>query len=164
MEKLRTINATLCLIRQGEQLLLGEKQRGFAKGTYNGIGGKQDPGETIEQAMIRETQEEIGVTPTEYTLVGQIHFETWYKGDHVYMKLYIYNCSQFRGTPQTTAEMRPQWFTINNLPYDQMLADDKLWYPYYLRGQKFVGEVKFTQQGQMEHSQFSVVDHLPATI
>ncbi len=152
------------MIRQGEQLLLGEKQRGFAQGTFNGIGGKQDPGETIEQAMIRETQEEIGVTPTEYTLVGQIYFDTWYKGEHVYMDLYIYDCCQFRGTPQTTAEMRPQWFAMNDLPYDQMLADDKLWYPYYLRGQKFVGEVKFNQQGQMEHSQFSVVDHLPVTV
>lgn len=57
MEELKKINATLTLFMKDDKILLGEKKRGFAKGTLNGIGGKQDPGETIEQAMIRECYE-----------------------------------------------------------------------------------------------------------
>ena len=83
--KLKILNTTLLLIFKDNKVLLGEKKRGFAKGTLNGIGGKQDPGETNEQAMVRETQEEIGVTPIDYRLIGEIFFDTWYKGEHVNM-------------------------------------------------------------------------------
>ena len=78
--KLKTLNTTLLLIFKDNKVLLGEKKRGFAKGTLNGIGGKQDPGETNEQAMVRETQEEIGVTPIDYRHIGEIYFDMWYKG------------------------------------------------------------------------------------
>lgn len=44
MEQLKVLNTTLVLIRKDNKVLLAEKKRGFAKGTYNGIGGKQDPG------------------------------------------------------------------------------------------------------------------------
>ena len=77
MENLRTINSTLLLIQKEGKILLGEKKRGFAKGTLNGIGGKQDFGENIDQAMVRETQEEIGVTPIDYVMVGKIAFDVW---------------------------------------------------------------------------------------
>ena len=78
MEELRTINTTLVLIFKDNKVLLGEKKRGFAKGTLNGIGGKQDPGESIDQAMVRECQEEIGVTPVDYSKIGKIHFNLWH--------------------------------------------------------------------------------------
>lgn len=101
----RTINTTLVLIFQNNKVLLAQKKRGFAQGTFNGIGGKQDPGETIEQAMIRETQEEIGVTPTEYCQVGLIRFDTWYKGERVDLNLNIFTCSDFVGEIEETEEM-----------------------------------------------------------
>ena len=90
MENLRTINTTLVILMKDGKVLLGKKKRGFATGTFNGIGGKQDEGETIEQAMIRETQEEIGVTPIEYELMGKIYFDVYYKGERVNMNLNIY--------------------------------------------------------------------------
>ena len=77
MENLKTIRTTLTLFIENGKILLGEKKRGFAKGTLNGIGGKQDPGETIEQAMIRECEEEIGAKPVEYSQVGRINFNLW---------------------------------------------------------------------------------------
>ena len=46
------------LIREN-QVLLAMKKRGFGEGKWNGVGGKLDPGETVEQALVRECQEEI---------------------------------------------------------------------------------------------------------
>ena len=97
MNSLKTTNTTLTIIKQGNKILLGEKKRGFAKGTLNGIGGKQDPGETIEQAMIRETEEEIGVTPTHYYQAGKIKFDVFYKGERQNLVMYIYLCDKFTG-------------------------------------------------------------------
>lgn len=157
MEELKTINTTLCLIKKNDEFLLGQKKRGFAKGTINGIGGKQDPGETIVEAMIRETQEEIGVTPTKFDQVGYIHFDMWYKGEHANMNLWIYTCDKFDGKVVETEEMIPIWFNKNNLPFDRMLEDDKLWWPYVLEGKKFVGDVKFNPNMEMLAEKFEIV-------
>ena len=158
MEKLRRINTTLVLIEKDNKILLGQKKRGFAKGTFNGIGGKQDPGETIEQTMIRECQEEIGATPTKYEQAGYIHFDVWYKGERVDMCLYIYSCSEYSGEIVETEEMIPQWFDKQHLPYDKMLEDDKLWYAYFLQGKKFVGDVVFDQDMKMLSNKFEEVN------
>lgn len=157
MENLRTINTTLVLLRKENKILLGQKKRGFAKGTFNGIGGKQDQNETIEQAMIRECQEEIGATPIEYELRGKIIFDVYYKGEHVNMPLYIYNCTSFSGEIVETEEMIPEWFDLDKIPFDKMLQDDLLWYEYFLADKKFVGKVKFDPNMTMLEHHFEEV-------
>jgi len=72
---------TLCLIHQDNRLLLGMKKRGFGKDRINGFGGKVEPGESIEEATIRETQEEAGITPIDLKKIGIIHFEFEYERD-----------------------------------------------------------------------------------
>ncbi|MBQ0017083.1 MAG: 8-oxo-dGTP diphosphatase [Clostridiales bacterium] len=160
MEELRTVNTTLVLLRKENKILLGQKKRGFAKGTFNGIGGKQDQGETIDQAMIRECQEEIGATPTKYELRGKILFDVWYKGEHVNMPLYIYNCTEFTGDIIETEEMIPTWFDLDKIPFDKMLQDDLLWYEYFLADKKFVGKVKFDPNMNMLSHEFNEVETL----
>lgn len=160
MEELRTINTTLVLLLKEGKVLLGEKKRGFAKGTLNGIGGKQDPGESIDQAMIRETQEEIGVTPIDYSKIGNIHFNLWYKGEHVNMYLSIYTCTKYTGKIKETEEMIPNWYNVNDIPYEKMLADDLLWFPMALKAQKFVGDVKFDKDMKMLYHDFKQVQNL----
>ena len=146
------------------KVLLGEKKRGFAKGTLNGIGGKQDLGETIEQAMIRETQEEIGVTPIDYELVGQITFDILYKGERVDMFMSIYTCTKFEGKIVETDEMRPNWYDLNNVPFDKMFQDDVLWFPYVLQGKKFVGSTIFDDDLNMISHVFKEVENFEQEI
>lgn len=38
--------------------------------------------------------------------------------------------------PQETEEMRPQWFTPDALPFDHMWADDHVWLPRFLAGER----------------------------
>ena len=38
-----------------------------------------------------------------------------------------------------SVEMRPQWFNHNEIPFDNMWPDDKLWYPLMLTGCYFDG-------------------------
>lgn len=150
MEELKTLNTTILLIEKNGKILLGQKKRGFAKGFFIGIGGKQDPNETIEQTMIRETQEEIGVTPTKYERVGIIYFDTHYKGEHVNLILNIYKSTEYVGHPIETDEILPKWFDKKNIPYSLMLEDDKLWMEIVLAGKKVTGKVVFDENLKMQ--------------
>lgn len=162
MEELKTIRATLALFVKGNKLLLGEKKRGFAKGTLNGIGGKQDPGETIDEAMIRECKEEIGAVPTKFEQVGRIDFDLWYKGEHPNMEMYIYKCFEFDGKIEETEEIIPAWFEIDKIPFDRMLADDLLWLPFVLKGEKVVGKVKFDKDMKMLYHNIKTLEEIKA--
>lgn len=153
----RTINTTLVLIFQNNKVLLAQKKRGFAQGTFNGIGGKQDPGETIEQAMIRETQEEIGVTPTKYEQVGLICFDTCYKGEWVDLNLNIFTCSDFEGQIRETEEMIPEWFELKNVPFDKMLPDDREWFPIVVSGGNVFGNVRLSKDLKRSENNFKPV-------
>lgn len=57
------IRRTLLFLIKDDHVLLAMKKRGFGAGNWNGVGGKIEAGESIEQALVRECQEEIGVTP-----------------------------------------------------------------------------------------------------
>lgn len=39
--------------------------------------------------------------------------------------------------------MKPQWFKHEDIPYDTMWPDDKLWYSLMLNGKYFNGHFKF---------------------
>ena len=52
---------TLCIPIKENGVLLGLKKRGFGSGRWNGFGGKVEEGETIEQATLRELDEEVGI-------------------------------------------------------------------------------------------------------
>ena len=67
--------ANLCFVIRDGQILLIRKKRGLGAGKINGPGGRLEAGETAEQAAIRETQEEIGVTPTGLDHAGELFFQ-----------------------------------------------------------------------------------------
>ena len=52
---------TLCFLTNNDKILLAMKKRGFGVGKWNGVGGKIKKEESIEQAVQRETKEEIMV-------------------------------------------------------------------------------------------------------
>ena len=136
MEELEKMETTLLLLKKENQILLAMKKRGFGEGKYNGVGGKIEMGETPEEAMIRETQEEILVTPTEYEKVGIVSFHEFYKGKRENVIFHLFLATQWEGQPRESEEMKPQWFSINEIPYDKMFTDDKYWLPYIIEGKK----------------------------
>jgi mutator protein MutT len=131
-----TLHTTLVFLLRGDELLLAMKKRGFGAGKWNGIGGKVDAGETLEQAMVRECQEEIGTTPLSYDKVALHTFYAPYKGEPSQIFTHTYLCSEWQGTPVETEEMAPQWYKVTDIPYGQMWADDVLWLPKVLEGIK----------------------------
>ena len=110
------------------------KKRGFGANWWNGVGGKPDGEETIEQTTVRECQEEIGVTPLSFRDVAVLDFVfPEDKGDWN-QRVHVYICDQWQGDPSETEEMAPKWFKLSDIPYDKMWPDDRIWLPEVLAG------------------------------
>jgi mutator protein MutT len=133
---------TLCKVYKPPKILLGLKKRGFGEGRWNGFGGKLQDGETLEENVVREMQEECGITPTKFEKRGVMYFEFQEIPDQVY-EVNVFAIIEYEGEPVETEEMNPRWFNVNALPWDKMWDDDKIWYPLFLEGKKFEGNFLF---------------------
>lgn len=123
----------LFLVKDG-QVLLAMKKRGFGAGRWNGVGGKLDAGETVEQALVRECQEEINVTPISFEKRAEIVFDEQHKGVREFMHVHVFVGTKWEGEPKETEEMSPKWFHIADLPFSEMWPDDPFWLPQVLEG------------------------------
>ncbi|RYD78309.1 MAG: 8-oxo-dGTP diphosphatase [Verrucomicrobiaceae bacterium] len=123
--------ATLCFIVKDGRILLIHKRRGLGAGKVNGPGGKLEPGETPLQAAVRETQEEIGVTPLHLEERGIIRFHFT---DGYSLLCTVFLARDLVGNPIETAEATPFWAPVPEVPYDAMWEDDQYWLPQVLDG------------------------------
>jgi len=137
-------NVTNFLFIKGNNVLLGMKKRGFGKDKYNGFGGKLQAGESIEQAALREAKEESGLTPLVYEKRAIIDFPDSYP-----FRMNLYVCTKWDGEEIETEEMRPQWFSFDQIPYDQMWEDDRYWLSHILSGKKI--KASFMFENNLDH-------------
>ncbi len=107
----------------GDQILLIDKKRGLGAGKVNGPGGRLEHGETFEECAVRETREELHVTPLSPTLRGRqrFHFVDGYM-----LTVFCFVSFAHDGTATETDEARPRWTPIDAIPYERMWADDAL--------------------------------------
>uniref|UniRef100_A0A665VFS1 Nudix (nucleoside diphosphate linked moiety X)-type motif 1 n=1 Tax=Echeneis naucrates TaxID=173247 RepID=A0A665VFS1_ECHNA len=91
--------------------------------------------------QVRELQEESGLTVDALEKVGNIKFE--FVGETQLLDVHVFRADDYHGDPTESEEMRPQWFTCDQIPFSEMWADDILWFPLMLQKKKFVGYFKF---------------------
>ena len=134
-------DVTLCYFvdKKASKVLLAMKKRGFGQGKLNGVGGKLQQGETIEDAMIRESIEEVGARPKSYYKAATLRF--YFGGSEpkseFNQRVHVYIADEWEGEVSESEEMKPEWFEISSIPLDMMWDDDKYWLPHVLGG-KFV--------------------------
>ncbi len=132
-------DVTLCYLVDEEngRILLAMKKRRFGAGKLNGVGGKCEPGESVEAALIRETREEIGVELLDYAKVATISF--YFEGDknsNMNQRVHVFLAYKWNGSPTESEEMRPEWHELGKLDFEKMWDDDKYWLPLVLDGMR----------------------------
>ena len=135
---------TVSIVYQPPKILLGMKKKKFGKGRYNGFGGGVNDGESLERCAIRETSEEAGIIMINPERMGRILFD-FQDGEQDHL-VYFFRALNFDGVPMESEEMKPEWFHIKDIPYEQMWPDDKHWLPILLEGRKFIGYFHFHKQ------------------
>jgi 8-oxo-dGTP diphosphatase/2-hydroxy-dATP diphosphatase len=149
---------TLCIVHQPPKVLLAMKKRGFGQGRWNGLGGKVQDGETIEQATKREALEEAGIKLGELQKMGVIEFSWKTKPD--ILQVHIFKSESFLGIPTETEEMKPAWFDKNQIPYTAMWQDDIYWMPLFLEDKKFIGKFIFDDQDNILEKELNQVKEI----
>lgn len=88
MENKRSVSVVAALVREGNKFLIGQRPEGKARaGMWEFIGGKTEPNETNEEALIRECREEIGVTVE----VGTLFMDVLHDYPDLFVHLFVYN-------------------------------------------------------------------------
>ena len=87
------------------------------------VGGKVEPGETKEQALIRECQEELAVTLS----VGDVFMDVVHKYPDITVHLTLFNTTITEGVPQKLEHNDIRWITVGEIDHYRFCpADTKI--------------------------------------
>ena len=103
------------LIVQSQRILLGQRSadRAFYPGVWDLFGGHVEPGEQHDQTLVRELQEELGMTPTTWRFLETVSLPPGEGSDPVTVHLYL--VTAWTGTPtnrQPEEHSDIGWFSL----------------------------------------------------
>lgn len=103
------INTTLCYIEKDNKYLMlhrTKKENDLNEGKWIGVGGKFEKDETPEECLLREVQEETGLTLTKYRLRAVITFVLNEWGSEY---MYLFTANEFSGELSECDEGKLKW-------------------------------------------------------
>lgn len=102
------------LIDQDNRVLVAQRPEGGTMAhLWEFPGGKLEVGETPEQALIRELDEELGIKVRKHCLAALSFASFSYEKFHILMPLYI--CRRFEGVPQACVHRALRWVRAPDL-------------------------------------------------
>lgn len=123
-EKRILLVVAVALIDVDGRVLIAQRPKGKSMaGLWEFPGGKVDPGETPEAALIRELREELAIN-TELSCLAPFTFASHtYDGFHLLMPLYV--CRTYQGIPQAREHQALRWVAPMRLKDFPMPPADK---------------------------------------
>lgn len=87
------------------------------------VGGKVEPGESREEALIRECREELAVAVT----VGEVFMEVIHEYPDLTVHLTLFHAAILEGVPQKLEHNDIRWITVSEIDHYQFCpADDEI--------------------------------------
>ena len=109
------------LIWEGDRFLAARRPAHKARGLlWEFVGGKTEPGETMEDALIRECQEELDITVS----VGDIFTQVIHEYPDIHIRLTLLHCTIAAGEPKLLEHHDLKWILPSEIPsFDFCPAD-----------------------------------------
>ncbi|GAB2568539.1 NUDIX hydrolase [Gracilibacillus alcaliphilus] len=127
-------NQTLCFVKRNNELLMLNREYAPMQGLWNGVGGKMTDGESPLECIVREIEEETGITVPHEAMLDK-GVITWVIDNHLTGGLYVFQVNLDKEytytTPRATNEGILDWkklpwlLTEDNFGVGEML-------PHYL--------------------------------
>ena len=112
------------LIWDNDKFMICQRPAYKARGLlWEFVGGKVEPGETKEQALIRECREELAVT----ILVGDVFMDVTHEYPDLTVHLTLFDVTIAKGEPQKLEHNDIKWITPTEIPnYEFCPADQEI--------------------------------------
>lgn len=105
-----TTQVVAALIWRGGKFLICQRPAHKARGLlWEFVGGKVEPGETKQQALVRECREELGIE----TAVGDVFMEVTHTYPDITVHLTLFHVSIIQGEPQKLEHEDMRWIFID---------------------------------------------------
>ena len=146
------MKATVTYPINADSILLGRKMFKIGAGMLNGFGGKPEEDDislwhTASRELYEETGYGIAVHPLDLKVYARINFYLFNSKEPEF-EVVFFLAPKFAGEAKSTKEMTdPSWYKIADLEtlYDDMLPADKEILSRMMRGEKFIGHVRFSE-------------------
>ena len=118
------VDVVAALIWDDDKFMICQRPANKARALlWEFVGGKVEPGETKEQALIRECKEELAITLN----VGSVFMEVVHEYPDITVKLTLFNATIAQGSPQKLEHNDIRWITIGEIPeYEFCPADTEI--------------------------------------
>lgn len=130
-----------------------KKANDIHEGKWNGLGGKFEAGETPEECVRREVQEEAGLVIQNPRLQGLLMFPN-FKGNDWYV--FVFTATEFSGELIDSPEGKLEWIPDEQVLDLRLWESDHIFMPWIHEGKFF--SAKFEYEGDQMRG-YNVVFH-----
>lgn len=117
----KTVPVVAALIWENGKFMICQRPAHKARGLlWEFVGGKVEPGETKEQALIRECREELAVTLS----VGEVFMEVVHEYPDMTVRLTLFHAAIAEGVPQKLEHNDIKWITPAEIPQYEFCPAD----------------------------------------
>ncbi|MGN0977437.1 MAG: NUDIX domain-containing protein, partial [Faecousia sp.] len=106
----KAVEVVAALIWEKDKFLICQRPENKARGMlWEFVGGKSEPGETLQQALVRECAEELAITVE----VGAPFMQEYYEYPDILIHLTLFHCVISTGQPQALEHNALRWIHPN---------------------------------------------------
>lgn len=110
------------LIWENDRFMICQRPAHKARGLlWEFVGGKTEPGETLEAALIRECREELDITVS----VGEIFTQVIHEYPDIHIRLTLFHCTIAEGAPKLLEHHDLKWILPSEIPNFDFCPADK---------------------------------------